>query len=561
MQNKVYLFIVLAAGSSSALGASTLLCKRALDPAAVKASIHPSPEETAFLQTLDLPAVFKGPPESEAITRVGFPFKSSTRLRSEAIVLPNGDHGLRLSHEGPLQNYGGIEYREMTNMPLMTIHNPKTGEAQVLMLPRSIRNYHTEVNLTAGGTISPQEYVSDVQAFVWTPKFGKNGKLSGKIKHVGAVVTSQPDIGFIFEDPRLSVIYNPDGTSRTFLSGTDYSSHVVGKKDPDVMNRYVELQFDENGLPLAADRNGKIKFHDLSPPPALREGGGHTYIDAKNAVITRNEAGEIVVRTRFRPDFKDPEIQKIARGRSWKYAEQVLVFPSIEAMQAYDWKYALEDLFDSKMASGPRDRVRPRIARSILEDKDLVELFDASDVIAEKGKGLGPGSAPYRVERRGDRLFISRGKNAPAYPEPETLPPGFPMKDGEITYIAFDHEVRYLRDVRMGKKFTKRHYSVSAVEFTTDLTEIKTYYSDVLQPKDALELNSGSSGIADLQHLYPMPGDVIPDAQGHAITLQPLGSSDASVEMTKISFTRLIPEMHSPSRIASRQVRRTAHHH
>ncbi|MBC7384693.1 MAG: hypothetical protein H7301_00845 [Cryobacterium sp.] len=558
MKKFAYLSLLVGFNAMNSYAASSLpfACTIKMKPEAVRAPENVTPKEAAYLETLNNPRVYQGPPESRAIKRIGFPFLSKTKLRADRFTFENGDQGLKLIHEGALMEYGGIGYREMTNMPLMTIRNPKTGEYQILMMPRAIRNYYTEVNLTAGGTISPKDYVSDVPVFVMTPKFDQNGKMTGKIKYINHAIMSKPEAGFLFEDPRLSVIYNRDGTSRTLLTGTDYSSHVPGNKNPDVMNRYTELEFDENGYPRPADVNGKIHFFDLSPPPARRADGSYSFIDAKNAVIALNELGELTVHTRFRPDFNDAEMIKLFRGKISKYAEQIFVFPGgIAEMQAYEWKYALEDLNDPKMAAGSKNRVRPKSAQTILVDKDLKELYNAEDTITEKGKGLGPGSAPYRLERHGNQLLVSRGKYAPSFPYKKALPANFPLKDGEVTYIAINHEVRYLKDMRNGMKSIKRHYSGSPVRYNNELTKIITYYSDAIQPKLALEVNSGTSGVGDLQHLYPMTGDIVPDESGFAHAIQPFGASDSHVEWAEVDFISMLIEMEDPARIASGQIR------
>ncbi len=258
-------------------------CDTLLKEPVIRAHPNLTKEEAAFLQTLENPRVYIGPPESKAITRIGTPFQSTTRLKSERVILEKGKPGLRLSHDGPLLNYGdSISYREMTNMPMMLYLNPATGKSEIYMMPRSIRDYSTTIDLSAKGTIRPEGYASDVRGFTWKPRFFKNGKMMGKPKYDKAIVISHPEAGFIFEDPRISMIYEEDGSFRAFLSGTDYSPHVAGSNDPDVMNRYVELQFDKRtGLPLPADATGKMNFYNLSPPPAPREGGGACFCGRK----------------------------------------------------------------------------------------------------------------------------------------------------------------------------------------------------------------------------------------------------------------------------------------
>jgi hypothetical protein len=487
-----------------------------------------------FLTTLSEPVVLQGPPESRALRR------------SSILLEGGGNHEARLNAMGTIlrlspaeaggsgsrATYDGVEYVEFPNSTLLQSVDPATGNARSFLLSRGVRSYVTDIEL-ASGKISPQGYVSDVLLFEI---------VNGKAIYRSRLLSSMERARFFFEDPRISVLHFEDGSRKVFLSGTDYSPHLRGSSSPDVMNRYLELKFDDRGLPLPieTDAGGIPRFSDLSPFPRSRDGGdGVISVDAKNATIAFNENDQVVVRTRLRPDFKLPEIRALAGGDHWNYGEQVFVFESYDDFVHYDWNHCLEDLFARDAATGAR--VRPVAAKVILRDTQLRELFRDARVLPAKGKGGGPGTPPVRVVRRGANLFVSDGKNAQEFLAGR-VPRDFSLRDGEVSYLSFDHEIRYFSDVREGQAFLKRHYSLSVKKFDPSLTRIDAYYADALQPRTAHELGY-NSGIADLQHVYPMGREVVVGADGLARVRVSLGVSDAHTEMVDVDIIKLLLEM------------------
>jgi len=186
-------------------------------------------------------------------------------------------------------------------------------------------------------------------------------------------------------------------------------------------------------------------------------------------------------------------------------------------------------------------RARPMLSKVIMRDSQLKELYTDPKVYTAKGKGMGPGTAPIRVVRRGDQLFASDGKNATEIAAGK-VPKDFSLKDGEVSYIAFDHEIRYFKDVRGQDEFLKRHYSLSIKQFDPSLTKVKAYYADALQPRQLHELGY-NSGIADLQHVYPMGREVIQGADGVAKVRVSLGVSDAHTEIIEVDILSLMNEL------------------
>ncbi|MES2965995.1 MAG: hypothetical protein V4760_19085, partial [Bdellovibrionota bacterium] len=340
------------------------------------------------------------------------------------------------------------------------------------------------------------------------------------------------------------------GRARYFLSGTDYSPHVEGSLNPDVMNRFVELKIDSKGLPskVEVDREtGKPDFQNMSPAPRFIE-GQWLYVDAKNATIAQNELGQIVVRTRLRPDFKHPYVEKLARGDRWEYAEQVFVFENWSHFRSYDWNDALVDLFGQR-ASEPTSSARaPLTAKTIIREADLKEHLKSNDpnlrIASEKPKGLGPGTRPIRLERRGQELFGADAPGAPAVSLgniPARLMEKFPIADGDVVYVTFDHEIRYMYQKVGSSNLRRRHYSASIKIFDPTLTRIVDYLPDVIQTVTPAERGL-NSGILDLQHVYPMGWTISPNAQGKSIVRVYAGASDAHTTIYDFNMIRLLAE-------------------
>jgi hypothetical protein len=485
--------------------------------------------EHVFLRTLTDPVILKGPNESAAIKRIG--------VMLEATGIPEAklDHNqliLQLTPgKGGVRTYGKVDYIEFPNSTLLETADPRTGQPRHWLIARGVRQYSTKVDLKTG-SISPQGYVSDVLMFEI-----KDGQAVFRSR----LIQSLQKKNFFFEDPRISVLHGPDGAQRIILSGTDYSPHIEGATDPDVMNRYVLLDLDHRGVPRAPSTNvqGIPRFSNVSPFPKVL-GGKILSIDAKNATFAYNDLGQVIVRTRLRPDFTFPEIREMAGDEHWKYAEQVFVFNSWEEMVQYDWNHCVEDLFGKKSPAG-ETRTRPLLAKTILKDSQIKELYTDPRIVPAKGKGLGPGTPPVRIARVGNRLFVSAGKNAKQQ-FAGTVPAEFLLKDGEAKYLTFDHEIRYFMDSRDGQDFLKRHYSLSIKQFDSTLTRVEAYYGDALQPREPHELGF-KSGIADLQHVYAMGWQIVTGPDGIARVRLSLGVSDAHTEIVEVDLITLMKEM------------------
>lgn len=488
------------------------------------------------------PLLDMGPQESRSFKRLPTVLEGNFHPQLEDL-LPN-QTSVMLKLSGKASIYDGQEYFEFPNSTAL-----KFNEREFIFT-RGVRAYETRINLL-DGSISPQGYVSDVLLFEI---------INGEASFVKTIMKSSPEKNFLFEDPRISVLYEKNGSMKIFLSGTDYSPHVKGSNNPDVMNRYVELKIDSQGTPLAVTVNKETKrpkFLDLSPKPFKSSDGDMIYLDAKNATISQNEAGQIVVRTRLRPDFENPYFIEVTKGKTWKYAEQVFVFDKYADLEKYDWKYAIEDLFDKDLKAAANGRLKPKVAKTIITDKDLPEMYKSTKVMESKGKGLGPGTIPVRVRRAGNKLYVSDAVNAPEYMAgtiPANMLSSFPVKSGEVKFVTFDHEIRYFEDTRGGSKFVKRHYTASIKLFDDSLTKIDGYYSDVIQPKTLHEIGD-NAGIADLQHVYPMGRTLNTENGVTGVTVYG-GASDAHTTAYKFNLVTLLTEMgtNSPRR-ATGQVR------
>ncbi len=469
----------------------------------------------------------RGPPESRAFTRKGRvlsgnfnPEVKNDRSNGHADVFPIGKS----------RRLGGTDYLEFTNSTAMSTVDPRTGQSQELLLARGIRPYKNRV--VPSGSQSPEKYVSDVLLF-------RRG-MDGEFKYVRTLLRSNPAKHFLFEDPRVSILSTADGNLAYFLSGTDYSPHVEGTTNPDVMNRYVPIKLDTTGLPEAIPTDsttGKPAFLDLSPAP-VRHGSATSFIDAKNATIYQNEQGQIVVRTRLRPDFADPWVAERARGEKWKYAEQVFVFRDLAHLQSYDWKNCIDDLFAAPNAAAP-SHAQPLSARTVLKDADLTEHFRDAHLVTEKGKGLGPGTIPVRLRRQGNHLYLSETKGAEEL-DLGKIPTGasIPIPEGEARYVTFDHEIRYFQD----RGFLKRHYTASIKLWNAALTHIEIYKADAIQPIEGYERGE-NSGIVDLHHVYPMGRIIGRNASGKPVVKVFAGVSDAHTAQYDFDMMNLLTEM------------------
>ena len=318
--------------------------------------------------------------ESHAFTREGVAlqgvFKPQLRRKQGKMALfePTGK---------PLV-YGGVSYLEFPNSTALSTTN-SAGKTREFILTRGVKPYLTKIN-EANGAIQPKGYVSDVLLFE---------RVAGKSVFRSRILASVEAKNFFFEDPRISVIFQ-GGHPHYLLSGTDYSPHVEGSANLDVMNRYVELNVNDDGLPMNVVVNsetGKPDFRNMSPEP-FKTTQGYTYVDAKNGTIAVNELGQIVVRTRLRPDFDSSFIKSLAGAQRWKYGEQIFVFSDWTHFQSYNWNDALIDLFRKRGQFPTSSSEAPLEAKTILRDSELKEQLhsDSTDVAinGEKRKRFWP---------------------------------------------------------------------------------------------------------------------------------------------------------------------------
>ncbi len=485
-----------------------------------------------------------GIPESTAFVRRGVFVRGNFKPEFEK-VLTDKEHGDISVYRpsGKPVVYEGIEYVEFPNSTAMSTRNPRTGQQREFILTRGVRKYKAGIKIDRKGENSPSGYVSDVLVFE---------KVGEKIVYRHRVLDSAPEVKFLFEDPRISVLYDSKGQPHYYLSGTDYSPHVKGSENPDVMNRYVELKLDTQGLPLKVQVDSvskKPNFENLSPEPRATE-NGIVFVDAKNATIAQNDLGQIVVRTRLRPDFNHEFIKKLADGQKWNYAEQVFTFKNFEEFKKYNWNDALVDLFGKSRSEKLFSRVRPVSSKTIIKDSDLREnlnKFEGDAKLATyKNKGLGPGTRPIRVTRKGNELLISedaKGEQISAgrlgFDALKTLK----IKDGETLYLTFDHEIRYFEQNVDGKPMLRRHYSASIKVFDKTLTNMVGYLPDVIQAIRPEERGL-NSGILDLQHVYPM-GYVIDKSSGRGVVRVYSGASDAHTTAYDFNIAKLLTEKRS----------------
>lgn len=482
-----------------------------------------------------LKATLGGISESRAFTREGIALEGE--FKPEFIGLDGNTARYKPGGAGRL--YEGTRYVEFPNSTAMTTVDSTSGRKREFILTRGVKPYEARIDVTTG-VISPTGYVSDVLLFE---------RVGGRYVFRSRVLASAESKLFFFEDPRVSVVYE-NGRPRYFLSGTDYSPHVAGSKDPDVMNRFVELKIDEKGLPQKVQvdpATGKPDFMDLSPAPRMVD-GHMLFVDAKNATIAQNDHGQIVVRTRLRPDFKHPYVQRLARGDKWDYAEQVFVFENWNHFRSYDWSDALVDVFNRRGTEATSSARAPLIAKTIIRDTDLKENLRSNDpkvrIASEKPKGLGPGTRPVRLERRGNEILVADGAGAEAVSIgqiPQPLVASFPVKDGQSVFVTFDHEIRYVYQTVGNAKLRRRHYSASIKIFDDSLANMIGYLPDVIQTVTPAERGL-NSGILDLQHVYPMGWVIAQGKTGKPVVRVYAGASDAHTTVYDFNMIRLLAE-------------------
>ncbi len=431
--------------------------------------------------------------------------------------------------EADFKEYGGRIYYETPNSTSVAIPDPHTGEPKEFVITRGIRPYQNRIHPSAGVFNRPEGYVSDLLLFTR----GDDGRLH----FVHRLLDSAPEKGFLFEDPRISVIGD-----RIFLSGTDVSRHVRGDRNLYIRNGYVELTIDANGVPQPVEP----KFRYLSPPPAIGENGAVNF-DAKNAVIAQREDGKIVVRTRFRPDFANEPIAKKYREKygdipSWQYGVQTFVFDDLEHLARYSWRNALDLVLASHLGvepMSPRRKSDPLSAKLVMTERSLHDFYDEALRVEGKPIGFGPGTRPLRIERRGDQLLASDGPGARQYVAGTVK--SDVVKDGEVVYLSFDHKLRYLKEPESGA--IKRVYSGTVTLWEKDLETVRRLYDDVVQPIRGHQV--GLSGILDLHHAaYNMGVMLLPNESGCTVRVT-AGEADAHTVSYDWDLGRLIDEIAS----------------
>ncbi|RYZ69176.1 MAG: hypothetical protein EOP05_15235, partial [Proteobacteria bacterium] len=352
-----------------------------------------------------------GIPESPYVKRVSVALEGQYKPQ----LIAETNLGPRYAPGGKSTVYNGREYFEFPNSTYDSAVGAN-GKKRFWMYTRGVRSYETGID-RKDGEISPNGYVSDVLLYEM---------VDGKPVFHSVFLESSPENQFLFEDPRISVVPDGRGGEVHFLSGTDYSPHVPvidnPKMNKDVMNRYIEVKYDKNGVPLPVAIDPVTKrpdFKDLSPAPQKKANGKYSEIDAKNATISMNELGEIVVLPRLRPNFSgDREMSELFDGDKWTYAEQTFIFKNWTEFRAYNWADAMADLAGKGDQVQRHSPVRPVYVKELIRDSDLKEHLKADpnqpNVQIVKGeKGLGPGTRPVRIRRAGDLILISDGPGLP----------------------------------------------------------------------------------------------------------------------------------------------------
>jgi hypothetical protein len=463
--------------------------------------------------------------------------------------------------EEDLKIINGTPYYEMPNSTGFSVKT-ETGWREYV-ITRGIRRYENLIRPLEGIFNDPQGYVSDLLI---------SERVNGELGPAKQFLVSRPDKNFFFEDPRISVLYDSDGHPHVYCSGTDYSRQAPGSDDLFIRNRFFEVPLDPKtgeigAVPVDPD-SGKPVFFDLSPEPKQL---GHRWIglDAKNGTIAQREDGKIIVRTRFRPNFAaDPtaQIYQSLYGRrvpEWSYGEQVFAFDTLDQLKGYDWSHAMDDLLSQHLGVEAIDvgtkRIRPFHARIIATDHDLPEFYPKSMRTPGKPVGFGPGSRSIQIIRKGMKIFISDGPNAPKYfageigseAEARLLDKKLGLSDHSHVFLAFDHKLRYLDQATKDDasvNATKRVYSGSVTIWDSSLLNVVRRYDDVIQPKERYQISL--SGVLDL-HLggYTMGVSIVFDPVSGKFFLRTYsGEADAHTESRDWDIVKLLLETVDPER-------------
>ena len=298
---------------------------------------------------------------------------------------------------------------------------------------------------------------------------------------------------------------------------------------------------------VEANSNRPQNLINLSPPGT----------DAKNGLVYQNDAGEIVLKTRING------LSDISPGT---YGEQVFVFKSWGEFTEYqahwgNWRELLAAGSKGEAlppaADGRAQPIRAHVSAteaSFPEGYNEAQLkqrstTDAAGVTHTSGyRGFGPGARPIRLEREGNQLFASEGRNAPRTRVGE-IPAAqlktFPIPDGQTKLLTADHQLRTLEIDVDGQTVPKRVYSMAFRLWNAEGDRPELIYSDAAQPVSA---DARGGGILDLQHVYPV-GWAFGEkgADGSSSVAVWAGAADANTKRYAFDIAKLLGEMSSDS--------------
>ncbi len=505
-----------------------------------------SPVETLLKSTLD-PAPFaysrSAPPlDGFEVHQLlgGSYWPASVRVRADglqATVEPVG-----LAEEIPdLSGKGKLPVVEITNTSAV-----RSPSGQTFFISRDVEPYRNTVGKNDDGHWifnAPERYISHVSLR------DVNGKF------VRLLLQSNEDT--VYEDPRMSKIVDDQGSEQNILSFTEYLP-----KEGKIRNRAVVLEDDGSGgfLPPKVGPDGRlVGMLNLSPPEGT---------EAKNALISRNDKGEIVLRTRL-----------MWHGAPGKYTQQVWIFKNWGEFLKYQsnwegWSDQLEAGKNGEVLAPKAGLVGPVRARTVFVEESFNNLYDPAAVSPPSERvnihqspathGHGPGAKPISWWVVDGQLYFNEGKNAPTYWGGEA-PKDLPIRKGIIT---FDHELTTTqRQLRLADGSTldrkTREYWGNGVLWDENHYEPLMVFHGMTQP--GAEVTKGG-GIQDLAwHMYWM--GAVPDSDATPVTEGKIptgavpakimlsgGGGDANVPVARVSFPDMLRQMFDSKRVATGQV-------
>jgi hypothetical protein len=449
--------------------------------------------------------------------------------------------------------WGGEDFVEATNPSAFTLETP--GGSQEFMLPRAVLPYRNTLRPADGVLNGPSGYYSHI------PILRREGDAW---KFEDFLVKSDPEKKYFFEDPRFAgPLVDSKGKEHYFLGGTDYSRHVEGQEDLFVRNVMYPLDFEGGRLkPLAIDpATGKPKDAFFVSPSPKKMPQGWRGVDAKNGVITQLDDGSIVVHTRFRVEPGDDPVYKALKEEygervpTWKYSIQAFKFKNYEDFRAYDWEHSMDDLLGQELglaAKTPVGRVVPQ-TKIVLKDDQVKDFIPEHLRVPGKPLGMGNGARRVRLSREDDKIFASFHKNSPPHymgdvPAELRAPGKFALAQGEVSYLAPDHQLGYFQDLKPGtseSRGVKRVYSGMMSLYDKDAMNLKAVYANVIQPLRPHQV-SGTGGILDLNHAAYFMGNTLvrdPNNAGRHVMRAYAGAADAHAESFDFDLVKLLSEM------------------